>query len=196
MYCAKCGSQLVTDAKFCPHCGAKTLQSMDLYSQQNSDEEDLVPPFPLNSRQEFYKFYKAFGFTEKTGIELNGETSGIFFSMENFNVTELATSSFGQGFQVTPLQMLTAISAVANKGNLMRPYVVKQYVDDDGNIYDMGIYYSENMVAAKIGELLKSETTDVDDKKIDDIILKMEDNNHITYNEEQKEAILNLIDSM
>lgn len=63
------------------------------------------------------------------------------------------------------------------------------YVDDDGNIYDMGIYYSENMVAAKIGELLKSETTDVDDKKIDDIILKMEDNNHITYNEEQKEAI-------
>lgn len=57
MYCAKCGKQLVTDAKFCPHCGAKTLQSMGLYSQQNSDEEDLVPPFPLNSRQEFYKFY-------------------------------------------------------------------------------------------------------------------------------------------
>lgn len=63
------------------------------------------------------------------------------------------------------------------------------YVDDDGNIYDMGIYYSENMVAAKIGELLKSETPDVDEEKINDIILKMEDNNHITYNEEQKEAI-------
>ncbi len=84
--------------------------------------------------EDFYKFYKAFGFTEKTGIELNGETSGIFFSKENFNVTELATSSFGQGFQVTPLQMLTAVSCVANEGKLMRPYIVKQYIDDDGNV--------------------------------------------------------------
>lgn len=84
--------------------------------------------------QDFYKFYKAFGFTEKTGIELNGETSGIFFDMNNFNVTELATSSFGQGFQVTLLQMITAVACVANDGKLMKPYIVKQFVDDDGNV--------------------------------------------------------------
>lgn len=85
-------------------------------------------------QKDFYKFYKAFGFTEETGIELNGETNGIFFSMENFNVTELATSSFGQGFQVTPLQMITAVSCVANNGNLMRPYIVKRFVDDNGGV--------------------------------------------------------------
>ena len=85
-------------------------------------------------KDDFYKFYKAFGFTERTGIELNGETTGIFFAPQNFNVTELATSSFGQGFQVTPLQMITAVSAVANKGKLLRPYVVKKYTDKDGNV--------------------------------------------------------------
>lgn len=87
-------------------------------------------------KEDFYKFYKAFGFTETTGIELNGETSGLFFTPENFNATELATSSFGQGFQITPLQMITAVSAVANKGNLLRPFVVKKFVDDDGNVIE------------------------------------------------------------
>lgn len=85
-------------------------------------------------KDDFYKFYKAFGFTETTGIELNGETRGLFFAPENFNVTELATSSFGQGFQITPLQMITAVSAIANKGKLLRPFVVKKYTDDDGNV--------------------------------------------------------------
>lgn len=85
-------------------------------------------------KDDFYKFYKAFGFTETTGIELNGETKGLFFTPQNFNVTELATSSFGQGFQITPLQMITAVSAVANKGKLLRPFVVKKYTDDDGNV--------------------------------------------------------------
>ena len=85
-------------------------------------------------KEDFYKFYKAFGFTETTGIELNGETSGLFFTPERFNTTELATSSFGQGFQITPLQMITAVSSVANKGKLLRPFIVKKYIDDDGNV--------------------------------------------------------------
>ena len=85
-------------------------------------------------KRDFYKYYKAFGFTETTGIELNGETNGVFFSMDNFMETELATSSFGQGFQVTPLQMITAISCVANGGNLMKPYIVKQLLNDRGEI--------------------------------------------------------------
>lgn len=83
---------------------------------------------------DFYKYYKAFGFTETTDIELNGETSGVFYGANMFNTTELATSSFGQGFQVTPLQMLTAVSAVANGGYLMRPYLVKQLTNDNGEI--------------------------------------------------------------
>ena len=85
---------------------------------------------------DFYKYYKAFGFTETTNIELNGETTGLFYTPGNFNKTELATSSFGQGFQVTPLQMITAVSCVANNGYLMRPYLVKQITDEKGNILE------------------------------------------------------------
>ena len=57
MYCAKCGSPLGGDAQFCPRCGAKTPQLSNFFSQFQSSEEDLIPPFPLNTRKEFYKFY-------------------------------------------------------------------------------------------------------------------------------------------
>ena len=82
----------------------------------------------------FYKYYKGFGFTEKTNIELSGETSGIFHKFENFNAVELATSSFGQSFQITPLQMISAIGAVANDGKLLKPHVLKSITDQSGNI--------------------------------------------------------------
>lgn len=54
MYCSKCGRQLDGDAQFCSVCGTKTIQP---FSQSQSSEEDLVPPFPLETRQEFYKYY-------------------------------------------------------------------------------------------------------------------------------------------
>ncbi len=80
----------------------------------------------------FYKYYKAFGFTETTGFDLPGEASGTFHEMSNFNDVELATSSFGQTFIITPLQLITAYSAITNGGNMVRPHVVKQIVDDNG----------------------------------------------------------------
>lgn len=80
----------------------------------------------------FKKYIQSFGFFETTGIELNGEQSGIFY--ENFGEVDRATASFGQGFQVTPLQMVRAVSAVANGGNLVRPHLVKEYRDQDGNV--------------------------------------------------------------
>lgn len=83
----------------------------------------------------FKKYIKSFGFFETTGIELNGEQSGIFY--ENFGEVDMATSSFGQGFQVTPLQMMRAVSAVANGGNLVRPHLVKEYRDQDGNVTEV-----------------------------------------------------------
>ena len=82
----------------------------------------------------FKNYYKGFGFTEKTGIELLGETAGLFFSEGSFNEVELATSSFGQGFTITPLQMITAVSAVANNGMLMEPHIVKSLADSNGNV--------------------------------------------------------------
>ncbi len=82
----------------------------------------------------FKEYYEAFGFTQTTNFVLPGESKGIFFTDSNFNEAELATSSFGQGFQITPLQMITAFSAVVNGGKLMKPQLIKAYTDSEGNV--------------------------------------------------------------
>ncbi|MCD7774577.1 MAG: stage V sporulation protein D, partial [Clostridiales bacterium] len=85
----------------------------------------------------YYDYFEAFGFTEKTGVDLPGDftpTAGVLYmSRDDFSYSDLASYSFGQSFQVSPLQMITAISAVANGGYLMTPYIVSKLVDDDGN---------------------------------------------------------------
>ncbi len=86
----------------------------------------------------FYKYFQAFGFTERTGIDLSGEgipvASITYHDPEiSFSTSDLASSSFGQSFTVTPLQMITAISAVANDGKLMTPYIVSKWLDGEGN---------------------------------------------------------------
>lgn len=85
--------------------------------------------------ERFYKYYSAFGFSEKTGIDLPGEASDIFFSTDgSMGPMDLAVASFGQNFSITPIQMLTAASAIANGGKLVQPHMVKKIIDDDGNI--------------------------------------------------------------
>ena len=86
-------------------------------------------------KENFWKYFQAFGYSATTGIDLPGEASGLFFSSDgSMTDLDLAISSFGQGISVTPIQMVTAISAVANGGELLQPYVVKQVVDSDGNV--------------------------------------------------------------
>ena len=82
----------------------------------------------------FVKYFQSFGFNAPTGVELPGEASGVFFDANNFNEVNLATSSFGQGFEITPMQMITAVSASVNGGKLMRPHIVKAFTDKDGNV--------------------------------------------------------------
>jgi len=85
-------------------------------------------------REKFYKYFEAYGFTDRTGIDLAGEAASIYHNdYSGFNQTELAVYSFGQTFKITPLSLIRAVSAVANGGNLMKPRVVKALVDDDGN---------------------------------------------------------------
>ena len=83
-------------------------------------------------------YFEAFGFTEKTGIDLRAETqpkAGVtYHAHEGMTLIDLASSSFGQSFQVTPIQMVTALSAIANGGKLMKPYVVAKVLDDNGNV--------------------------------------------------------------
>lgn len=82
----------------------------------------------------FKRYYEAFGFRDKTGFDLPGEASGVFYTDEMFNIVELATASFGQGPKITPLQLISAVSAVANGGTLMKPHLVKQFTDENGTI--------------------------------------------------------------
>jgi len=82
----------------------------------------------------FKRYYEAFGFRDKTGFDLPGEASGVFYTDEMFNIVELATASFGQGPKITPLQLISAVSAVANGGMLMKPHLVRQFTDEDGTI--------------------------------------------------------------
>lgn len=97
----------------------------------------------------FYKYYKGFGFTEKTGIELPGETTGTFYPEGSFNEVELATASFGQGPTITPLQMLAAVGAIANDGKLVKPHLVKNITDSSGNVIES---YDTQVVRQVISE--------------------------------------------
>ena len=87
----------------------------------------------------FYDYLEDFGFLEKTGIDMQGEmdTSSLIWSREFFTgpygESSLATASFGQRFNVTPIQMITAAAAVVNGGHLMKPYVVQSVTDQEGN---------------------------------------------------------------
>ncbi len=82
----------------------------------------------------FTKYFSAFGFTEKTGFELPGEAVGSHYTADNMTTIDLAVNSFGQSFTITPLQMISAMSAIANGGHLMKPYIVKQICDKNGNV--------------------------------------------------------------
>lgn len=83
--------------------------------------------------QTLYKYYRAFGLFEKTNSMFYGEANSIFFSSDNVTDLNLATMSFGQRITVTPIQLITAVSAIANEGVLVQPRIVKQTVDPQTN---------------------------------------------------------------
>ena len=89
--------------------------------------------------ERFYEYIEKFGVTEKTGIDLAGESKGVFFSKElvtdtdKWGTASLTSGSFGQTFKLTPLQLVRAIASVVNGGYLMEPYIVSEVVDADGN---------------------------------------------------------------
>ena len=86
------------------------------------------------TRKTFVEYFKAFGFLEKTGVDLPGEASGLFWAEDKFSVANLISASFGQTFRVTPMEQVRAVAAIVNGGYLLKPYVVSQVLDSDGNI--------------------------------------------------------------
>ncbi|MCL6610761.1 MAG: stage V sporulation protein D [Peptococcaceae bacterium] len=83
-------------------------------------------------KEKFYKYVKAFGFGEKTGIELDGEAAGIVINEKNASNLNIATMAIGQSIAVTPIQLVSATCAVANGGTLMKPMLVKEIRDSTG----------------------------------------------------------------
>lgn len=88
--------------------------------------------------KKFYDYMDAFGFFNKTGIDLLGEGQSLWWDKGVFenpkNLSQLAAASFGQTFNITPLQLITAVSCVSNGGKLMKPYIVSKIMDSNGNV--------------------------------------------------------------
>jgi len=127
-------SQLLHCWKSVGHGSQKTPQAL-----QNSCNLAFAHIALSLGGERFYEYVKNFGILEKTGIDLYGESKGVFFSKELVTNTEkwgtasLTSGSFGQTFKLTPLQLVRAISAVVNGGNLMEPYIVSEVLDRNGN---------------------------------------------------------------
>ena len=84
--------------------------------------------------ESFFNYFKAFGLTERTGIDLPAEATSYYQGLNGMGAVELASCSFGQTNKVTPIEMITAYAAVINGGELVTPYVVSKIVDTDGNV--------------------------------------------------------------
>jgi len=98
---------------------------------ENSCNPGFVKMGQLLGKEKLFSYIDLFGFGAKTGIDLNGEGKGIVFPLDKVGELELATTAFGQGVSVTPIQQVTAVSAVVNGGNLYKPYVVKNFLEPE-----------------------------------------------------------------
>ncbi len=113
---------------------------------QNSCNPGFVLMGERLGKEKLFSYLDLFGFGSKTGIDLNGEGKGIIFPLSRVGNVELATTAFGQGISVTPIQQITAISAVLNGGNLLKPYVLSSVLEPEtGNV----MYQNKKTVVRK-----------------------------------------------
>ncbi len=142
------GIQPTADMFYCPGyvvVSGEKISCWNIYGHGNQSFADIIshscnPAFVKLGQaigtHKFFKYFVGFGFTEPTGIDMLSEfrvTSALYHG-DDMTVLDVSTSSMGQTFKITPIQMITAISAVANGGYLMQPYVVQQIVDPSGNV--------------------------------------------------------------
>ena len=100
----------------------------------NSSDVGMIKAARRMDKSTFYRYITAFGFGEKTGIDLPGEARGIVKPIKSWYLTDFPCISIGQGIAATPLQMVTALSAAVNGGHLLRPYVVKEILNLKGEV--------------------------------------------------------------
>ena len=112
--------------------GTQTLQQ----AMSNSCNPAFIQIGQLICANTFSKYFKAFGLTKKTGIDLPGEASSYYHSEENMGPTELASSSFGQTFKITPIQMIGLAATAVNGGYSVKPHLVDKIIDSDNNVVE------------------------------------------------------------
>ncbi len=134
------GSEKIPGRSQLLHCWRSTGHGSQVTAQalQNSCNLAFAHIALKLGGERFYDYISRFGIMEKTGIDLAGESKGVFFDRElvvntdKWGTASLTSGSFGQTFKLTPLQLVRAISAVVNGGNLMEPYIVSEVLDANG----------------------------------------------------------------
>ena len=127
---------------------------------QNSSNPGFVEIGRRLGKDKLYEYVKKFGLTEKTGIDLPGESKGIMFDYDVFNELEQATVAFGQGISVTPMQLVRAVCACVNGGTLYKPYLVDKVIDN----------YSNDIIYEKKPEALRRVISEDTSKKVRDAL--------------------------
>jgi stage V sporulation protein D (sporulation-specific penicillin-binding protein) len=106
--------------------------------------------------ENYYNYMESFGLFEKTGIDLPGEASTIMHKLDAIGPVELATMSFGQSFQITPIQMASTVSAFVNGGYRVTPHLAKEVTDEDGSVVTEFSYEKgEQIVSAETSETMR-----------------------------------------
>mgnify|MGYP000951487990 CR=1 FL=1 len=134
-YCS--GSYQVKDRMY--HCFRREGHGREDFvtAMKNSCNPIFIEIAQRLGPKTFYKYFDAFGLTEPTGIDLPGESipkaNVTYYTANRFTAVSLASCSFGQSFQLSPIQVINAINAIANNGKLMQPYIVNAIYDETGN---------------------------------------------------------------
>jgi len=98
--------------------------------------------------EKYYEYLEKFGLLSKTGIDLSGEAKSIFIDKNKAGPVELATISFGQRFEITPIQLVTAVSAIANGGKQVQPRVVREIIDSQtGEVREIETVVKANVIS-------------------------------------------------
>ena len=135
------------------HCWKRKGHGLQTYVQvaENSCNPGFVTLGLKLGKDKLFNYINEFGFGKKTGIDLNGEGTGILFNKDKIGPVELATTAFGQGISVTAIQQVTAVSSVVNGGTLYTPYIVSK-IDKDKN---EPIIKRKNIITKETSNLVK-----------------------------------------
>ena len=146
-------------AKETYHCAGKKAHGMQNLAQalRNSCNIYFIQLGQRIGSSLFYDYFDAFGFTERTGVDLPNETSFMqYYSKSRLGEVELASSAFGQAMAVTPLQVCTAISAAVNGGYLVTPHVVDKITDQNGNVIEeVGANVRRQVISESASETIR-----------------------------------------